>query len=606
MFIPCRIAGRFFRFVPFMLLIMRPVVSQGADPMINQYRVPVPSASEKILYEDLDHDGDPDVLRTKFPDGTPVQWIDDDDDMKKGDRGGDGDSDCLMIDRNRDGQYGGPEDLIIDMDDEDGDGRADLQVISENARLDQSDFGPGHFMIVIDTDHDGVFNYIDWKTYELKCWDHIGRSRFYTDYLGQSLFIKVHTATYNVPDLRFNWENPFLFYDPDHDGLTEMAIRLCDSNKMHPPLSKDFSFPKDGRISDDMRRIEFTKKIDWAGIPIDLDNDNGPGNEFDYDMTLQFLGPGFNYEDQVHHFKSLRGLPAADRFFYDPRWRQMTELIYPDHQSAWDLVFHRGQWKTVNFVFDEDDDCNRWERVELYQPRDPFTIGVNKGGLDNHPQADCSGDRGEFDLDNSGGGKLYVGRFDGRIHLYGAEWGAWRVDQDAHFFQGWSRSQDQPTSFPTVKYLDSNHNGFIDTIQYDMDGDRKFERTDSLLALGLDDRCKVLDTSRMTYPEFTALFKKVSAGMWENARQAMRLAERAGIDLNGYAALRQPRSQHEKYHCGYWLAYYIREDLRQLADRLGDRAYARKLDRAWYQGDWKSLAPPAKPAGMVSSGLRKS
>jgi hypothetical protein len=32
-----------------------------------------------------------------------------------------------------------------------------------------------------------------------------------------------------MEDLRFNWENPFLFYDEDDDHLSEMAIRLVDS-----------------------------------------------------------------------------------------------------------------------------------------------------------------------------------------------------------------------------------------------------------------------------------------------------------------------------------------------------------------------------------------
>ena len=37
--------------------------------------------------------------------------------------------------------------------------------------------------------------------------------------------MKIHSTTERVNDVRMNWENPFLFYDPDNDGLTEMAIR---------------------------------------------------------------------------------------------------------------------------------------------------------------------------------------------------------------------------------------------------------------------------------------------------------------------------------------------------------------------------------------------
>ena len=35
-----------------------------------------------IVYEDLDRDGDPDILRAMLNDSIPIIWIDDDDDMK--------------------------------------------------------------------------------------------------------------------------------------------------------------------------------------------------------------------------------------------------------------------------------------------------------------------------------------------------------------------------------------------------------------------------------------------------------------------------------------------------------------------------------------------
>ena len=71
---------------------------------IRMLRLPYPEPDAKIEYIDLDQDKDPDVLRTVTHNNTPIQWIDDDDDMKEGDIAGDMDSDCLMIDINRDGQ----------------------------------------------------------------------------------------------------------------------------------------------------------------------------------------------------------------------------------------------------------------------------------------------------------------------------------------------------------------------------------------------------------------------------------------------------------------------------------------------------------------------
>ena len=68
--------------------------------------------------------------------------------------------------------------------------------------------------------------------------------------------------------------------------------------------------------------------------------------------------------NRVHKFKNMSGLPDADQYFMDARWRQMNEFIYPDHESAWDLIFKK---------------CD-----------------------DHNSQADVTGDRGEWDSDNSG------------------------------------------------------------------------------------------------------------------------------------------------------------------------------------------------------------
>ena len=58
--------------------------------------------------------------------------------------------------------------------------------------------------------------------------------------------------------------------------------------------------------------------------------------------------------------------------------------------------------------------------------------------------------------------------------------------------------------------MDTDGNGFLDTVCYDLDGDRTYECRISLAELGLDDRCEVLDVSKMKYKDYTKLFKKVS------------------------------------------------------------------------------------------------
>ena len=551
---------------------------------IEPFRLPLPPVGYQVEYIDLNGDGKPDAIKSVTVNDTPILWLDDDANMKEGDIEGDMINDCLLIDRNKDGIYGGQGDLIIDWVDTDDDGKADMQIVIEYPKKNTGEVWPnGHYMIMRDLDKDNIFNYINWNDFSLRCWDKNGVCDFYEDYSGQTMFMKIHTSTYDIKDLRLNWENPFLFYDEDGDGLTEMAIRFVDSPKI-----KDRSKPSNSYVN---RQLE--GRIDWVSMAVDLDNDNGPGNEFDFDFTIGFQGKGFDYTDQVHKVNNLRGMPEADKFFMDPRYRQLTEFLYPDHKSAKEMIFKRGEWSRVNFVYDEDDDCGRWERVEFYDPLDPFKIGWKNGGIDNNKQSDAAGDRGEWDMDNSGKGKLYVGKFDGRLHLYGAEWGCRRIDQNANYYQGWDRMwmgmDRQPGKFGTVKYTDKDDNGFFDYIEYDLDGDKKFEMTIDLKALGLDDRCELIDISIFKYKDYTSMMKKMSKSMWKNAMTAVQVAHKYNVQTLWYAKLMQALSVRQQYNNGYWLQFYIYKDLEHTFMQKGDQEKLKQLTVAYYSGNWKSM-----------------
>ena len=547
---------------------------------IVSYRPAPAPLGYKPQYIDLDGDGDPDILKTITIDSIPVMWIDDDDDMKYGDLEGDIDNDCLVTDRNKDGVYGGIGDLIVDWVGGTG-SQPPMQLIVDYPKVQKNAVWPnGHYMWILDTDHDGVFNYIDWNTLQLESWRHSGNSDFFPDYSGNSMFMKVHAATNRIENLQMNWENPFLFYDPDHDGLSEMAVRLVDS----------MVYYDDSKKAIDPQTLRFAGKINWVSIAVDMDNDNRPGDEFDFDMTLGFRGGGFNYTDQIHTI-DMQALPGTDSLFMDPRWRHLDKLVYADHTQALPLIFGRGKWNQVYFVYDEDDDCHRWERVEFYDPLDPFKIGTGHGGIDNNPQSDPAGDRGEWDLDNSGKGRLYVSRFDGRIHLLGAELGIWRIDEAADYYQGWDRRTiaKEPTRFATVKYEDKNRDGFIDRISYDLDGDTTYETVVDLGTLGLDDRCPTIDVSRFSYQDYVDLQTKVSANLWNNAQTALKVARKYGLDTDWYARLTRPATTREKYDYGYWLQFYIYRDLSFKFLQHKDHKELQALTRAYYGGNWDTM-----------------
>ena len=550
----------------------------NAHSCLTAFRLPPAPSGYSLEYLDLNEDGRPDGIRTVTVGDVPVLWLDDDGNMEYGATEGDMVNDCLLLDRNRDGIY----DFIVKWADQDGDGHADLQLVADYPLRPTDAVWPhGHYMIVLDTDRDNIFNYIDWNTFRLESWRRSGICDFYPDYSGQTAFLKMHASTDKIGDLRLNWENPFLFYDPDRDGLTEIAVRLLDS----PPHMKNDSLPNTYDY------MQLTGRIDWVSIAVDLDNDNSPGNEFDFDFTLGFQGDGFDYSDQRHPLRNMRGLPEADRFFPDPRIRQLKELVYADHAHARDLIFGRGEWSRVNFVYDEDDDCGRWERVEFCEDRDPFRVGSNNGGFDNHTQSDASGDRGEWDTDNSGGGKLYVSRFDGRLHLYGAERGIWRIDQNANYYQGWDRLwlRRDPERFATVRYTDRDCNGFFDFLEYDLDGDGKFETTTDLHALGLDDRCELIDVSKYSYRNYRCLMRRISNAMWRRAEQAVIVAEYYGIHTVWYAKLKQAFSERERYHKGYWLQYYLYRDLAEKFSEEGRTDLLLRLHTAYHTAEWNQM-----------------
>src|SRR5439155_3378226 len=136
------------------------------SPRKSKLKSAKPDPSE-IIRIDVDGDGDPDILETWW-NGKRVRWLDENDDMKWTDRRGDMSGDSLQIDRDGDGYYDGPGDLNIKWVDDDGDGRADMQMFAANPALDAKTphHGLAVWMIFIDVDHDGVLGYIDWTTFE--------------------------------------------------------------------------------------------------------------------------------------------------------------------------------------------------------------------------------------------------------------------------------------------------------------------------------------------------------------------------------------------------------------------------------------------------------
>ena len=606
------------RYLLTVLLVLSVAAYSFAQPAGDLRRTALKSdkPSDEIVRLDIDRDGRPDIVE-RWWNGRRVRWLDENGDLAPSDTRGDMVADVLQVDKNGDGLYDGPLDLNVKWADNDGDGRADLQAfVTHSPEWSEGKWNASesHWMVFIDVEKDGVLGRLDWEKLDFgnNNWDYTGLANWRPDYNGDAVFLKIHRPPQALPDPRLNWENPFAFYDTDGDGASEMAMRWLDPGSNQPAVENGVS--------------ALSGVLGEAFVTFDLDNDSGRGNETDYDMTLRGAGGrGVPYRQFAHKYPALRGREKFDACFQWNNWRRIDELMYMPHDKGFDQFFKAG-WASIFFVFDEDDDDHRWERVEMYYPMHGFggpesEIDVystkrwvrsnyageamaaegQRPGIMGHPQADSLGDRGEWDRDNSGGGKLYVGVFDRKLHLHGAESGAWLVDKNAEYHGGNKTPSPKPLAprvEEVVKYTDADGNGFLDTVEYDYEGDRKVDLKVSLLdyktaAQPHPDAAPLIDTHREGWKGLHAHYKRAAEQSWREALQVHRAAWRRGLTTPETDALAFASTTGERHDHAYWLKERlfrgIRAHLQEVSRADATRAAAyetllKDLTRLYYLG----------------------
>ena len=343
-----------------------------------------------------------------------VKAIDRDGDMERT-GSPDRDSDMYVVDLHADGTI----DSVVEYIDRDHDQALDEMAIytySANSRNLGTDTIQVWWSRDIGHDH-RLWETVNYRYQQKEC-------QFRSDFNGDEVF---SSYVFSAEKRRWipGWENPFGFYDEDHDQLSEVVIRF--SGKGDQVVSMRYSF--------------------------DADNDTRPGNPHDYDFGFTCVASRKESDGRTIALPSnltkkitLQGFPA------DPvlGWKHARKF---GEKADWGRVLMA--WVENNNNVDsrpDEDPHSRWEGV-IASPTDKFP---QVGG----PPVGPYNTRYETDLDNSGRMQLYYSAVDRRIHLRGADEGWLKADYDF----------DGKVDFE-IRYEDSDKDGIVDTWKTDVDGD---------------------------------------------------------------------------------------------------------------------------------------
>ncbi|MEZ4650717.1 MAG: hypothetical protein R3E97_18435 [Candidatus Eisenbacteria bacterium] len=344
-------------------------------------------------------------------------WMDGDDLVAALDENGDGRAegavpdeidDCYVIDYGANGTI----DRVVDWVDLDADGSADRQILYALYGRGGHAGSPMTCFVVEQTDPDRRFWHLErWEYQQPTC-------QFLCDFSGDSYF---SWGRYEERSGRWGSyiENPFSFYDPDGDGITEEAVQLSgDGNSI--PIAR------------------------WS---FDSDDDARPGAEYDYDLSVTAVGNA--------------RVPSPYLDVVDLRGGGMS-LTSSRFARVW---VRETKWPRAVLVVDENDrnvdpgdplGRERWEGVISDAPPGFPALGGPTCGRLNKRYESFRGGRRLLEL--------YRSPVDGRIHLRGAEIGDLLIDRD-----------DDGVADAHLRTEDQDGDGFFDTWSYDIDADGVFE-----------------------------------------------------------------------------------------------------------------------------------
>ena len=337
------------------------------------------------------------------------------------------DSDLYIADWNADGTV----DAVVDYEDLDGDQDVDRMGVY----FYDEKYGLRVWWSSDDGDDNLLWYTVDYTYYQRLCED-------FTHFGGDESFV-----SFRIKPGEDHWtpffENPFLFYDCDNDGVTEEVIRLIgESNRVN--------------------------SLRWS---FDSDNDATLQHPRDYDVSISAYAAGwslekyqsehnnafsdFSYPDSEGEFFTIRGFPAGPVIE-----RNITRSVL--NETTWARVLMTWDENDFNVAWTSDSSytIERWEGVVGSPQNEP---GFKMPGI-GWPDCGPFNKRYEMVLKPKGPNEYYFNPADRRIHIKNSDKTWLKVDYN------YDKKMD-------MYYLwqDTNNDGFMDKVSIDVNRDEKFD-----------------------------------------------------------------------------------------------------------------------------------
>ncbi len=224
------------------------------------------------------------------------------------------------------------------------------------------------------------------------------------------------------------FENPFLFYDHDRDGVSEEVIRFSGRNESVGNLRYSF----------------------------DADNDGTKDNPRDFDVSISAHAPdGLTLDERFCERRMLRGIPTGPFLRFDIGPQYSRDTVWANYMLTWDendLNIDGDNLRDGHFK----DTQERWEGI-IAKGNDLFP---QIGG----PSCGPFNKRYEVDKAPKNGLRVYFTPTDQRLHLFGADTSWLSVDFNY---------DNQPDM--RYEYVDTDGDGYIDAWKLDVNGDGQFD-----------------------------------------------------------------------------------------------------------------------------------